>query len=278
MNPVHAARPTRESSRAEILQWGLEGPRGAASAQLVGRQELRALVVGEDAAAREPLGRYLHAAGFEVREVESPRALLALLASYSPDLVVLDLERAGENTVKTCARVRGLSDAALVLVTPLKTRHAGLIGLETGADDYLVKPFAPRELLARAKAILRRRANALPFGARLPPVPGACYRFGPYTFSPGRRMLTDAWGAQIILTESERRLLGALLAAGGKVLRREELEPVAAAERSPRAHTLASSIYLLRRKLRMAAGAGSLIGTVRSVGYVMKGRIQVTYE
>jgi DNA-binding response OmpR family regulator len=255
----------------------MQGPKGA-SFRYINPDRQRALVVDRDASGRANLARYLDGAGFEVRESDGARGLFELLGPFAPDLVILDLEVSDERALHTCARVRGCSTAGIVLTTTPARRHAGILGLETGADDYLIKPVMPRELLARAHAILRRRGAASTVATGTQTRPAACYRFGSFTLSMARRELTGAAREPIALTGAEYRVLCALLEARGKVLPRSQLRPGGGPQNAASDHNIASIVYHLRCKLDDAGARGSIIGTVRSVGYVIRVRIEVRYE
>ncbi|MGA2550324.1 MAG: response regulator transcription factor [Burkholderiaceae bacterium] len=265
--------PTRTHDDALLGVQGLFGARACA----VTPAFLKALVADPDPEARAPLCTYLTEAGFDVHEASTGRELCALLDQVVPDLVVLDLNLPDEHGLKTCWRVRGLSDAAIVMVTNPDNRQAGVLGLETGADDYLVKPYTARELLARTRAILRRRKVSK--AALGPPERAACYRFGPFTLSTARReLVSHATQEPISITGSEYRILSVLLGARGKVISKAELARVPGLDRVVMSHNLASTVYHLRQKLKELGPAAGIIGTVRSVGYVIKGHVEVSHE
>src|SRR5690606_29784711 len=139
------------------------------------------LVVDDDARIRDLLRRYLAQEGFEVMVAEDARALNRLLLRESVDLIVLDLMMPGEDGLSVCRRLRGNNDRTPIIMLTAKSEDVDrIVGLEVGADDYLGKPFNPRELLARVHAVLRRRPA--------PEVPGApsleheVVRFGPFAF------------------------------------------------------------------------------------------------
>jgi DNA-binding response OmpR family regulator len=267
---------TEPKPNPAALLWGLEGLQGQRPPPLPSALQ-RAIVVDPDIEAAEPVCTYLGGAGFSVRRVDSGGELFPMLAESDPDLVVLSLNLFGENAVRVCAKARSLSAAALVLVATPRRRHTALLGLESGADDYLVRPFLARELLARVQAILRRRSpqSHLTHAATAQSHP--CYHFGPYTLSTARRELVKASHGAIKLTGGEFRLLSTLLAARGEVVPFDRIAQ-AGSRRSAAAHSIASSIYQLRSKLDQGDGRGSVIGSVRGVGYVIKVRIAITHE
>src|SRR5689334_1464298 len=160
----------------------------------------RLLVVDDDQRLRDLLVRYLGGEGYDVKAVPDAKAMDKQLARERYDLVVLDLMLPGEDGLAICRRLRAQpSSPAIVMLTAKGDDVDRIVGLEMGADDYLPKPFNPRELLARINAVLRRRAPGGPPGA---PAEGGSYRFGEFTLNVSTRELTRN-GKMVELTTGE---------------------------------------------------------------------------
>src|SRR5881394_1069610 len=148
----------------------------------------RILVVDDDQRLRDLLVKYLSGEGFEVRAVPDARGMDKQLGRERYDLVVLDLMLPGEDGLAICRRLRGQqSSPAIIMLTAKGDEVDRIVGLEMGADDYLPKPFNPKELLARIKAVLRRKAPAGPPGA---PAAGGVFQFGEFSLNLSTRSLT----------------------------------------------------------------------------------------
>ncbi len=225
----------------------------------------RALVVEDEPALAQLLASYLERDGFEVavagdgaRAVESARDL-------DPDVILLDLGLPGLDGVEVCRRVRRFSDAYIVIVTARSDEVDTLIGLSVGADDYVVKPFSPREVMARIQAMLRR-----PRPLHDAAVPGrAASTFGDLTIDPEGR---DVWlsGVPVALTRTEFDLLAALAREPRRALsRRQLIDSVWDEAWVGDEHLVDVHVGHLRRKLGDDAAAGRYIRTVRGIGYRM---------
>jgi two-component system phosphate regulon response regulator OmpR len=186
---------------------------------------IRILVVDDDRRLRELLDQYLSAQGFQVQTAADGRAMDLALGSASADLIVLDLMLPGEDGMSVCRRLRTAGDRTPVIMLTAKGNDADRIaGLDAGADDYLPKPFNPRELVARINAVLRRGGVAALPGA--PIETGEPVRFGAFTLSLASRRLTR--GDEIVnLTTGEFALLKALATHAGTPLTRERLMELA---------------------------------------------------
>ena len=185
----------------------------------------RIVVVDDDARIRELLNRYLTQEGFDVWVAEDGRALNRLLTRDTVDLIVLDLMMPGEDGLSICRRLRAQNDKTPIIMLTAKSEDVDrIVGLEVGADDYLGKPFNPRELLARIHAVLRRRPPA--------EVPGApsqdleVVKFGPFEFDLSLRTLRKD-GADLPLTTGEFAMLKALVRHPRQPLSREKLAQLA---------------------------------------------------
>ncbi len=224
------------------------------------------LVVDDDARLRRLLERFLEEQGFSVRAVENTEHMNRMLEREHFNLVVLDLMMPGEDGVSACARLRAEGNPIPVIMLTAKGDEASRIeGLETGADDYLPKPFNPRELLARIKAVLRRQAPSVP-GA--PVNEEAEVSFGEYRLDLGTRQLHK--GDEVsMLTSGEYAVLKTLVQHPREPLSRDKLMQLArgrewdALERS-----IDVQISRLRRMIEVDPSKPRYIQTVWGVGYV----------
>jgi DNA-binding response OmpR family regulator len=227
-----------------------------------GPRSPRVLVVDDEAAIRDIVRRYLTAEGFEVAEAADGREALDRLGSLEPDLVVLDVLMPGMDGLEVLRRVRAGSDVYVILLTAKAEEVDKLVGLAVGADDYLTKPFSPRELVARVRAVLRRRRDALG-----PPPGGDVVCFDGLTIDSGRREVSVG-GVAVEMTALEFDLLAALAAAPGRVYtRRQLLERVWGWDYIGDERVVDVHVRNLRRALGDDATDPSFIGTVRGVGY-----------
>jgi two-component system phosphate regulon response regulator OmpR len=184
----------------------------------------RILVVDDDLRMRDLLVRYLGGEGYEVKAAADAPAMDKLLARERYDLVVLDLMLPGEDGLAICRRLRAQGAApAIIMLTAKGDDVDRIVGLEMGADDYLPKPFNPRELLARINAVLRRRAPAGPPGA---PAEGGIFEFGGFSLNLSTRTLTRA-GKAVPLTTGEFSVLKVLAQHPRQPLSRDKLMELA---------------------------------------------------
>ncbi|MCB4771016.1 response regulator transcription factor [Ancylobacter sp. Lp-2] len=227
------------------------------------------LVVDDDHAIRTLLGRYLQEQGFRVSLAPDGRHADEAIASQPIDLVVLDLMLPDMPGLDLCRLLRSRSQVPIILLTALKEEVDRIIGLEIGADDYLGKPFNPRELLARIRAVLRRTASRPPV-ADPPPPPtdgGPVYCFAGFVAEPGTRELVDASGADVQLTGAEFDLLVAFLERPGRMLSRDQLLDITQGRNaSPFDRSIDVLVSRLRRKLG-DAGSFRILKTLRNGGY-----------
>jgi len=189
---------------------------------------LKILVVDDDLRLRQLLERYLHEQGFAVKAVDGAAAMDKALSRELYDLIVLDLMMPGEDGLSICRRLRGQgndgNDVAIIMLTAKGDEVDRIVGLELGADDYLPKPFNPRELVARIHAVLRRRVAPPPPGT--PGDADSVVEFGDVVVSLGTRELTRA-GATTTLTTGEFALLKVLLDHPHRPLSRDKLMELA---------------------------------------------------
>jgi DNA-binding response OmpR family regulator len=223
----------------------------------------RALVVDDEPPLVQVVSGYLTREGFEVLTATDGETAVALAREGSPDVVVLDLMLPGIDGVEVCRRIRAFSDAYVIMLTAKSDEVDKLVGLSVGADDYLTKPFSPRELVARVRAMLRRPRAA----HDVPDAP--VRRFGGLEIEPaGHEVRVE--GRPVELTRTEFDLLDALSAQPRVAFtRRQLLEHVWGGDWYGDDHVIDVHVGNLRRKLGDDATEPRYIRTVRGVGYRM---------
>jgi two-component system, OmpR family, phosphate regulon response regulator OmpR len=233
---------------------------------LEGRAD-KVLVVDDDARIRDLLRRYLTQEGFEVVLAEDGRALNRILMREAVDLIVLDLMLPGEDGLSICRRLRSAKDSTPIIMLTAKGEDIDrIVGLEVGADDYLGKPFNPRELLARIHAVLRRRPALEQPGA--PSAEAEVVQFGPFSFDLATRALKKN-EEEVPLTTGEFAMLKALVRHPRQPLSREKLALLARGrEFEPFDRSLDVQVSRLRKLVEDDAAAPRFIQTVWGVGYV----------
>ena len=225
------------------------------------------LVVDDDARIRDLLRRYLSHEGFEVMIAEDGKGLQRILLRETVDLIVLDLMMPGEDGLSICRRLRASNDRTPIIMLTAKGEDVDrIVGLEVGADDYLSKPFNPRELLARIHAVLRRRPTAEVPGA--PSIDQELVTFGPFSFDMGLRTLHRN-GEELPLTTGEFAMLKTLVRHPRQPLSREKLAQLARGrEFEPFDRSLDVQISRLRKLIEQDPASPRYIQTVWGVGYV----------
>ena len=225
------------------------------------------LVVDDDARIRDLLNRYLTQEGFEVMVAEDGKALNRLLLRETVDLIVLDLMMPGEDGLSICRRLRAANDRTPIIMLTAKGEDVDrIVGLEVGADDYLGKPFNPRELLARVHAVLRRRPPHEAPGA--PSSENEQVAFGPFEFDLSARTLRKS-GDEVPLTTGEFAMLKALVRHPRQPLSREKLAQLARGrEFEPFDRSLDVQVSRLRKLIEPDVASPRFIQTVWGVGYV----------
>lgn len=227
----------------------------------------RILVVDDDAALRELVTTYLAASGYRVEGVGDGPAMRARLARQGVDLVVLDLMLPGEDGLSLLKWLRSSSGPPVIIISARGEEVDRVVGLEVGADDYLAKPFGPRELLARVRAVLRRGGP----GAALPGAAGAL-AFGPFRLDLVRHVLLHA-GREIPLTAGEFTLLRIFLEHPDQVLTRDQLITlVKGYERAPFDRSVDVRVTRLRRKIEPQPDAPVYLRTIWGEGYLFSPR------
>ena len=231
------------------------------------KQADRILVVDDDARIRDLLRRYLAQEGFEVIVAEDGKALTRIMMRDPIDLIILDLMMPGEDGLSICRRLRAAGDRTPSIMLTAKGEDVDrIVGLEVGADDYLGKPFNPRELLARVHAVLRRRPAHEAPGA--PSTDNETITFGPFDFDMGQRTLRKN-GEEMPLTTGEFAMLKALVRHPRQPLSREKLAQLARGrEFEPFDRSLDVQVSRLRKMVEADVAAPRYIQTVWGVGYV----------
>ncbi|MGB5780211.1 MAG: response regulator [Allopontixanthobacter sediminis] len=232
----------------------------------------RILLVDDEPILREPLAEYLARQGFAVQEAESAAAARAKLIEFTPDLVLLDIMMPGEDGLSLCRHLIETRDLPVILLTAKTEPTDRIVGLEIGADDYVVKPFEPRELVARIRSVLRR--------ARRAPAPEeetALYVFEGWSMDPLKRKLIDPEGAMIAISTAEFRLLRAFLDHPRQVLDRDRLlDMVQGREAHLFDRAVDNQVSRLRRKIEVDSRNPEIIQTVRGGGYRLAADVRRT--
>ncbi len=225
------------------------------------------LIVDDDAEIRQLLKVYLEKHGLRASTAEGGGAMWSVLKQSSIDLIVLDLMMPGEDGLSLCRKLRVDLHTPIIMLTALGEETDRIVGLEMGADDYLAKPFNPRELLARINSVLRR-ARHLPDSAAQSEPKGKLH-FAGLILDTVARQLTSAEGAAVPLSGGEYRLLRVFLDRPNRVLSRDQLlELVSGKEAMPYDRSIDVQVGRLRKRLGDDSREPRLIKTVRSAGYV----------
>jgi two-component system, OmpR family, response regulator len=229
----------------------------------------RVLLVDDESALREPLSDYLVRQGFAVEQAASAAEARAKLAGDGAfDVVLLDIMMPGEDGLSLCRHLAEAQRIPVIFITARGEATDRIVGLEIGADDYVVKPFDPRELVARIRVVLRRAARP-PLEA--PEAPEAqAYEFEGWRLDPLKRRLTDAEGAVVAISSAEFRLLVALLERPRQMLDRDRLlDLVQGREAHLFDRAIDNQISRLRRKIEVDSRNPQLIQTVWGGGYML---------
>jgi two-component system, OmpR family, response regulator len=225
------------------------------------------LVVDDDAEIRNLLCDYLRRNGYRATAVADGKAMWAARSRARYDLIVLDLMMPGEDGLTLCRRLRAESDVPVIMLTARGEETDRIVGLEMGADDYLAKPFSPRELLARIKSVLRRY-RSLPQNLRADEA--RRIRFAGWTLDTVARHLISPEGVVAPLGGSEYQLLRVLLSHPNQVLTRDQLMLLAKGRESdPLERSIDLQVSRLRHRLGDDHAEPRIIRTVRGQGYAL---------
>lgn len=228
------------------------------------------LIVDDDHEIRTLLERYLKSQGFRVSTAGDGRSMEECLATAKIDLIVLDVMLPDVSGLDLCRSVRDQRGLPVILLTALKEDVDRIIGLELGADDYLGKPFNPRELVARIRAVLRRAAGR----TETTPITYQVFRFGGFTADRDARRVIAPDGSEISLTAAEFDLLIAFLERPGRMLSRQQLLDITQGrDAAPFDRSVDVLVSRLRKKLGEASDA-PLLKTQRNGGYQLTVRVE----
>lgn len=233
------------------------------------------LVVDDDAEIRNLLSEYLQKGGYRVTAVSGGRGMRAALEVAQPDLVVLDLMMPGEDGLVLCRELRARSEVPIIMLTARGDEADRIVGLELGADDYMPKPFSPRELLARIKSVLRR-SRALP--ENLKPEDAKLFRFSGWTLDVEARNLISPAQVVVPLSGTEFKLLRVFLSHPNRVLNRDQLiDLMMSRDAGPFDRAIDVQVSRLRHRLEDDAKEPAIIRTVRGQGYVLATSVEVEH-
>lgn len=230
------------------------------------------LLVDDEASLREPLAEYLVKQGYRVQQAGDASTARSLLNAYDFDILLLDIMMPGEDGLSLCRHVTESTDIPVIFISARTEETERIVGLELGADDYITKPFSPRELVARIKVILRRTERG---GSRRSASPSGGYRFSGWTLNCDKRSLIDAEGAGVSLSTGEYQMLLALVSRAGQVLNRDQLLDIT---QGREAHAfdraVDNQISRLRRKIERDPRNPEIIKTVWGGGYLLAGEVK----
>src|ERR1700686_348685 len=232
----------------------------------------RVLMVDDDPGIRDVVSDFLRRHGFAVHTAGDGNEMEQVLARGPVDLVVLDIMLPGEDGLAICRRIAGPEGPAIIVLSAMGEETDRIIGLELGADDYVPKPFNPRELLARIRAVLRRAGDAT---NRRAEASTRNLRFAGWTLVPARRRLLNPDGADVALTGGEYDLLVALVERANRVLTRDMLlDLLRGRQAGPFDRAIDVAVSRRRRKLEDDGRNAQLIKTVRGGGYVLAAMVE----
>jgi DNA-binding response OmpR family regulator len=234
------------------------------------------LVLDDDPQIRSLLQEYLGENGLQVSAGANGKEMAQILDAEAIDLVILDLRLPGEDGMAIARRLREQRSLPVIMLTGVRDEADRVMGLELGADDYVTKPFSPRELLARIRTVLRR---AKPSAADSPPAREIrAYRFGEFELNLRTRRLKHQDGRAVNLTNGEVNLLAALLAAPERILTRDQLlEASRVYDNEVYDRAIDIQVLRLRRKIEADPAQPRYIVTERGVGYVFRAPVEVIY-
>ena len=223
------------------------------------------VVVDDDEDVRSTVAEYLRRNGLSVSEADGGAALRELMATRPIDLALLDINMPGDDGLTLAREIRGLGDAGIIMLTAKSDDVDRIVGLEIGADDYITKPFNPRELLARVKAVLRRASR----GGEAPATMGSEVQMGKCRLNLDTRKLFEADGTEVPLTSMEFDLLKCFAEHPRRVLSRDQLLDLAHnKEMEAFDRSIDTRIARIRRKIERDPAKPECLKTVRAAGYV----------
>jgi len=217
------------------------------------------LIVDDDLALSDVLAFSIHRAGFEVAVAHNGISALEIFAREKPDLIVLDWGLPRLDGLEVCTRIRAESDVPIIMLTVRDTDDNVIAALEAGADEYMVKPFSPRQLIARLRAVLRRITKE----------PQQAFQTGPLAFDAERLQVSFKGGTAIQLTRLEARLLSALMQNPDRVLNNDSLILRVWGPGGATNEMLKQLIHRLRSKLETGTGLSTVIENIPNAGYLL---------
>lgn len=222
------------------------------------------LLVDDEPSIRDPLGKYLERQGFRVTDAGDASMARSALLAYDIDLVLLDIMMPGEDGLSLCRHIAANDGPPVILLTAKSEETDRIIGLEIGADDYVVKPFSPRELVARIKVVLRRVSSGAPKSAAT----GENYNFAGWTLNTTEQTLHAPDSVLVPLSSGEYRMLEALVTRAGQVLTRDQLlDLTRGREGGPFDRAIDNQVSRLRRKIEIDPKDPQHIKTIWGGGY-----------
>src|SRR5882672_8869709 len=234
------------------------------------------LIVDDDPQIRDLLQEYFTANELRVSVTASGKEMTAILVDHAIDLVVLDLRLAGEDGMALARKLREESAIPIIMLTGVRDEADRVMGLELGADDYLTKPFSPRELLARIRTVLRRTKSTAVAQAQRREI--RAYRFADFELNLRTRRLRQGDAHNIDLTNGEFNLLAALLAAPERILTRDQLLDASRVyDNEVYDRSIDVQVLLLRRKIESDPSQPQFIVTERGVSYIFKSPVEILY-
>ncbi|WP_447957485.1 response regulator [Vreelandella sp. EE7] len=230
------------------------------------------MIVDDDPEICELLADYLGRHGYQVLTADNAQSLYAILDKQTPSLVLVDVMMPGDDGFAVCRALRRQGDMPIIMLTASSDETDRILGLELGADDYMAKPFNPRELLARIKAVLRRtRAGSEPPSAGH----ARWVRFGPWQLDRTTRELVDQGGAHTSLSGADFQLLQVFLERPATVITRDDLYTLSRGRHAPPLdRSIDVHVCRLRQRLGEDAQHSQLIRTVRGAGYVLTAQVE----
>jgi len=230
------------------------------------------LIVEDEASIREPLVSYFEANRFRVKAAPNAAQARSLLAAHNFDLAIVDIMMPGEDGLSLCRHIRESNNLPVIMLTARAEEIDRILGLEVGADDYVTKPFSPRELLARVKAVIRRTHSLPP---RQTPPESVTYAFGDWILKTGERELVGPDGLSVPLSSGEYALLLVMVERPRMVLSRDQLlDLTQGREASVFDRSIDNQVSRLRRKIEDDPKSPKYIKTVWGGGYSFSAEVQ----
>jgi two-component system OmpR family response regulator len=237
-------------------------------------QKPHILLVDDERSIRDPLSAFLQKNGYRVTAAPDAESARKALGANAIDMLILDIMMPGEDGLSLCRHVREKGDMPIILLTARSEETDRIVGLEMGADDYVVKPFSPRELVARIKTILRRAGAGT---TREAAAPARAFRFGDWSLNTDDWTLTGLDEVAIPLSTADYRLLLAFLERPRQVLTRDQLlDLTQGREANPFDRAIDNQISRLRRKIEADPKVPTLIKTVWGGGYMLSSDVTRT--